>query len=69
MQSNVGSVDRAVRAAIATVAVVAGFYAAFPVNYAFWVVGAVLLFTAITGFCGFYRLLGISTCPVRPNEK
>ena len=29
------------------------------------VVGVVLAATAVTGFCPIYRVLGMSTCPVR----
>ena len=27
-----------------------------------------LIFTALTGFCGIYRLLGITTCPIKPRS-
>lgn len=30
-----------------------------------WVVAAIMLVTAATGFCGLYALLGIDTCKVR----
>jgi hypothetical protein len=32
------------------------------------VVGVVVLFTAVTGFCALYAVFGISTCPVQNNK-
>jgi len=34
----------------------------------FIVFAIALIFTALTGFCGIYRLLGISTCPIRTRS-
>lgn len=34
----------------------------------FIVFAIALIFTALTGFCGIYRLLGISTCPIRKRS-
>lgn len=69
MKTNVGSVDRVIRALIGLAGLIGGFYTVSPVNYILWVVGAVMLFTAVTGFCALYRLLGMSTCPARSANK
>lgn len=57
---NEGPIDRALRTILGVVVLVIG------VLNSLWyliVIGAILLFTAITGFCGLYALLGINTCP------
>ena len=33
------------------------------------ILGIVLIFTAITGFCVLYKVLGISTCPLKEGGK
>lgn len=65
MKRNVGGVDRVVRSVLG----VALAYAAATVGGTWaWVAGAgaaVMLGTALVGFCPLYALLGIATCPVR----
>ncbi|MDN7125445.1 YgaP family membrane protein [Pseudidiomarina terrestris] len=56
--ANVGTVDRVVRAIIGVALV---YYGITAENY-WWILGAVLLATAIFKFCGLYKVLGISTC-------
>lgn len=68
MTKNVGSVDKVVRvvAGIALVAV------GIVLGGAWWAaaaVGAVLLFTATTSFCGLYTLLGVNTCKVKNSNS
>ncbi|MEO0912305.1 MAG: DUF2892 domain-containing protein [Pseudomonadota bacterium] len=65
MSRNEGSLDRALRglAGIALIAAVLYVQIANPVFY--WgaiLVGAILLITAVTGFCPAYRILGLKTC-------
>jgi hypothetical protein len=67
MTANVGSADRALRALLGIVLILAPFVsgAAIFQGALAWVsviVGAVMLFTAVTRFCLLYRVLGISTC-------
>jgi hypothetical protein len=67
MTANVGSVDRVLRALLGIVLILAPFVsgAAIFQGALMWVsviVGAVMLFTAVTRFCLLYRVLGITTC-------
>lgn len=63
MSSNVGSVDRFLRILAAGVFLSLGMfvYPGSSVGIALDVVGAIALITGIIGFCGLYKLLGIST--------
>ena len=65
-QRNEGPVDRTIRIVLGVVLLLVGLWllnglggAAGGIIVA--VIGAILLITGITGFCGLYRLLGIST--------
>ncbi len=65
---NEGTLDRALRGIAGLVllglALLSGA-AVLEAVWAFWgavVVGAVLLATAVTGFCPAYRLLGLDSC-------
>lgn len=68
MSSNVGNIDRAIRALVGLFLIVAPFLGLFglavsgAVSYAMVAVGLVLVGTAIFRFCPAYRLLGLSTC-------
>ena len=65
MRRNEGTIDRAIRASLGIVAIIAAFVAgAGPLAIVLGVVAAVLLVTAAVGFCPLYRLLGVSTCAV-----
>ncbi|NOZ81185.1 MAG: DUF2892 domain-containing protein [DPANN group archaeon] len=58
MEKNVGNIDRNIRYVISALLLAYGFY------YWIWwiiVIGGVLLLTAILGYCGPYKLLGIDT--------
>ena len=67
MNANVGSTDKIVRVVLALAAVVLAFVTgiASALGIVLLVVGVVLATTALTGFCPIYRVLGMSTCPVR----
>jgi hypothetical protein len=67
MNANVGSTDKIIRLVLALVAVVFAFVTgiATALGIMLLVVGVVLAATAVTGFCPLYRVLGMSTCPVR----
>lgn len=67
MTVNVGTLDRILRAILGVVLILAPFLSS-PAAFQGWltwasvIVGAVLLFTAVTRFCLLYRVLGIKTC-------
>ena len=61
MQVNESTTDRVIRFLLSLVLFYFAFQSAAPWNWILGIVAAVLLFTAITGFCGLYRVLGIST--------
>ncbi|MGC8967037.1 MAG: YgaP family membrane protein [Thermus sp.] len=61
MTVNESATDRAIRFVLALVLFYFAFQSASPWNWILGLVAVVLLFTAITGFCALYKLLGIST--------
>ena len=67
MTANVGSTDKVIRLVLAIAAVIGAYLAGMSslLGIVLLVVGAVLGVTAFTGFCPLYRVLGMSTCPVR----
>ena len=69
MVKNVGTLDRVIRVIVGILALGGAFFVSgtvFKVILA--IVGIVMLFTAITGFCGLYRIFGISTCPTEVKK-
>lgn len=64
MKTNIGTTDRIVRVVIGLAIIALGVY------YQSWwgAVGVIPLITALTGFCGLYVPLGISTCKRRTNK-
>lgn len=69
MKTNVGSIDRLIRLLLASVLFYSGLflYSGSALGIGLVVVGSILLITALVGFCGLYRLLGIHTN--QPNEQ
>jgi membrane protease YdiL (CAAX protease family) len=69
MKINVGSLDRFIRLLLASVLFYLGLflYSGSTLGIGLVVAGGILLITALVGFCGFYRLLGIHTN--QPNEQ
>lgn len=66
MTRNLAGWDRALRLAAATLAGAAAFVAPLPLAVrigALAVTAVYLGFTALTGTCAGYRLLGLSSCP------
>ena len=62
MTSNVGGIDRMLRAVAGIALLLAGAFG--PLGW--WgLVGLVPLGTAAIGFCPVYPLLGLSTCPLK----
>jgi uncharacterized membrane protein HdeD (DUF308 family) len=71
MTCNVGTVDRIIRGILAVVFLVVGLGPLGGLQGAVLgiivaVVGLIMAFTAATGFCLLYKLLGITT--VRPSD-
>jgi hypothetical protein len=68
MERNMGTLDRVIRGVIVAPAAVwaaLALGAGTPGGIALLVVAAVMLVTALAGFCPLYRVLRISTCPAR----
>jgi hypothetical protein len=67
MNANVGSTDKIVRLVLALAAVLVAFVTGIgtALGIVLLVVAVILAATAFTGFCPIYRVLGMSTCPVR----
>jgi hypothetical protein len=66
MVRNEGTVDRIVRVVLGVVLVAAWAFGWLTGTLAvvLGVVGIALIGTGALGFCGIYKLFGISTCPV-----
>ncbi len=58
--ANVGGIDRILRAVIGLALIAFGVVYG---NY-WWILGLVLVGTAVFRFCGLYKVLGVSTCPM-----
>ena len=71
MKKTVGNTDKLIRILLAVAIVVLIFV--IPLTGVWvWVAAAVALIaliTALSGYCGLYSLLGISTCKVNPEAK
>ena len=61
---NEGRADRIIRIILGISLIVVGFFVSGILSIVFFVLGAIGLFTGITGFCGLYALLGINTCSI-----
>lgn len=63
MKMNVGSLDRLIRLLLASALFYLGLflYGGTGLGVGFIVAGSIMLVTALVGFCGLYRLLGIHT--------
>ena len=66
MKTNVGKVDKIIRIIIAAVAAALIATSTLTGTWAIVVgiVGAAMLITGLTGFCGLYKVFGMSTCPM-----
>ena len=64
MVSNVGILDRLIRFVLAAILLYLGLtlYSGSALGIVLDIVGAIAFLTGLVGFCGLYRLLGISTC-------
>ncbi len=71
MKPNEGATDRTVRLILGSVLIFASFLLLGLMDGAILgivaaVIGAVLVVTAILGFCPAYKICGLSTCAVKP---
>jgi len=63
---NVGLTDRIIRGVLGIILVASIFFISnMLLKVILGIFGLILLFTAITGFCGLYKVFGISTCPIK----
>ena len=65
MKTNESNVDRIIRFIIAIAALFGGMATSGVWSIVLWVVSAIMLITALIGFCPLYRIFGISTCKVK----
>ncbi len=65
MERNVGTVDRVIRIVVGLVLISLVFWG--PQTNWGWV-GLILLITGLIGSCPAYKLLGLSTCPLKKKE-
>lgn len=67
MKTNVGKIDRILRLSI--VAIIAGLIFTQVITgtiaIVFGVVASIILFTAVTSWCGVYALFGANSCEVK----
>jgi hypothetical protein len=61
MTVNVGGIDRVLRIVVG-IGLLSLFFLAQGNVRAWSLVGLVMLFTGVSGFCPLYRLVGINTC-------
>lgn len=62
MKQNEGAIDRIIRFLAAVILAVFTYWGLSGAwQIAAYVIAAILLITAITGFCGLYKIFGIST--------
>ncbi len=60
---NIGVADKIIRIIVAIIALVIAVQSTGNLKLVAGIVSAVMMVTAITGFCGLYKLMGIQTCP------
>lgn len=70
MTTNTGTADRAIRVAVALVAVIASWLIGFGsiAGIILLVVAGIMLVTAAVGFCPLYRVFGINTCTTAQHK-
>lgn len=65
LEINEGVADRIIRSLISVGLIIGGVFSSGVLQIILIAAGAILGITAITGFCGLYALLGISTCEAK----
>jgi hypothetical protein len=67
---NLSSLDRFLRVIIGFSFIYIGLFLVYGlIQFIFIILGLGLIINAITGFCGIYYLLGISTCRIPKKSK
>ena len=61
---NQSNTERIIRAVIAVILIIAGYFVGSPVFEVGQMVAGVLIFNAVSGNCYIYRMFGFSTCPI-----
>ncbi|MEQ8817267.1 MAG: DUF2892 domain-containing protein [Thalassobaculum sp.] len=64
MQANVGTVDRVLRVVAGAALLAVALLVAHPYAWLGWI-GVIPILTGVLGFCPAYRLIGLSTCPLK----
>lgn len=64
MKANVGGIDKVLRIVVG-LALLSLFFLLEGGARWFGLVGAVLVVTAVAGFCPLYAVLGVNTCPAQ----
>jgi len=62
MKHNLSSIDRGIRAVLGVALVAGGVVVGGVTGIVLYVLAAVMIGTAVVGFCPLYKLLGIDTC-------
>jgi uncharacterized membrane protein len=69
MTTNMGTVDRGLRAIVGLVLLYLAYAGMFSTwAWAGYAVGAVMLITAVIGMCPLYTLFGWNTCPTKDKS-
>ncbi len=70
MKANVGTTDKVIRFLIAAAATALILTNTLTGTWAIvaGVVGGAMLITGLTGFCGLYKVFGMSTCAMKKSE-
>jgi hypothetical protein len=70
MNANVGTTDKVIRFIIAAAAAALILTNTLTGTWAIvaGVAGGIMLITGLTGFCGLYKVFGMSTCPMKKTE-
>tara|TARA_Y100000814_G_scaffold163128_1_gene119108 strand:+ start:680 stop:913 length:234 start_codon:yes stop_codon:yes gene_type:complete len=66
--TNQSNTERIIRAVIALILIIAGYFIGSPLFEVGLMLAGVLFFNAISGNCYIYRMFGFSTCPLPDAE-
>ncbi|MEE2747683.1 MAG: DUF2892 domain-containing protein [Candidatus Thermoplasmatota archaeon] len=66
--TNQSNTERIIRAVIALIIIIAGYFVGSPVFEVGLMLAGVLIFNAVSGNCYIYRMFGFSTCPLPDAE-
>ena len=66
--TNQSNTERIIRAVIALILIIAGYFIGSPLFEVGLMLSGVLFFNAVSGNCYIYRMFGFSTCPLPDAE-